>query len=261
MKTTADVWNTFMQGNAVIAGPCAAESREQVITTAEEIVKNPHVSLYRAGLWKPRTRPGAFEGVGKEGIAWIKEVQEEIGLPVCAEVMFPEHVELLVEQGITSMWIGARTMGSSPHVQKIADALSRYSEVNPIVFLKNPPSVDVELWKGNTERVLQAGIAQVGGIFRGYSTEDNGGYRNKPIWETIAEYKEEFPDVPVICDPSHITGDRERLLEVSKAALETGSCDGLMVETHNAPDSAKCDSKQQITPSRLENLLEEIFVA
>lgn len=237
----------------VIAGPCSAETREQVLETAEGL-KDMSVDLLRAGVWKPRTRPGKFEGIGEEAIAWLKEAGDLIGKPVTVEVASAAHVELALKGGVDVLWIGARTTVNPFMVQEIADALKG---TDVPVLVKNPVNPDVELWIGAIERFQSVGLTKLGAIHRGFSTFQKSPFRNSPNWNIPIELKRRMPDVPIICDPSHICGNRELLSEVAQKAIDL-NMDGLMLETHRDPSKAWSDAEQQITPQELERILSEL---
>lgn len=230
----------------VIAGPCSAETEDQVMKTAH-LLKNTDANVYRAGIWKPRTRPGGFEGVGEIGLPWLQRVREETGMLVATEVGNANHVELALKHDIDILWIGARTTVNPFVVQEIAEALRG---VNKVVLVKNPVNPDLPLWLGAVERLYEVGITQLGAIHRGFSTYNSLHYRNKPKWHLAIELQKEFPNLPLIIDPSHICGRRDTLLDVSQTALDL-NYDGFMIETHVDPDNAWSDAKQQITPAQL----------
>lgn len=234
----------------VIAGPCSAESEEQVLDTAKQL-KEQGVSIFRAGIWKPRTRPNAFEGVGSIGLEWLKLVQKEVGMMVSTEVANVKHVYEALRMGVDILWIGARTSANPFAIQEIADALKG---VDIPVFVKNPVNPDVDLWMGAIERLQGAGINKVGAIHRGFSTFDKTRYRNIPQWQLPIELRRKMPGLPMICDPSHIAGRRDILQEISQKAMDL-NYDGLIIETHNNPDKAWSDAKQQVTPDDLKKLL------
>lgn len=239
----------------VIAGPCSAETEDQVLEIAREL-KNSDVSIFRAGIWKPRTRPGGFEGVGEIGLHWLKKAREETGLLMAVEVANAQHVKLALTYDIDVLWIGARTAVNPFAVQEIADALQN---TNKIVLLKNPVNPDLSLWLGGLERLYNAGIKKLGVIHRGFSTYEKTKYRNNPEWQIAIELQSKFPDLPLICDPSHITGRRDMIQEVSQQALDL-NYDGLIIETHCNPDKAWSDAAQQITPSTLKQLFVDLKV-
>jgi len=239
----------------VIAGPCSAETEEQVLKTAHEL-KNTDTNVFRAGIWKPRTRPGGFEGVGEIGLPWLQKVKEETGMLVTTEVGNAHHVELALKHDIDILWIGARTTVNPFVVQEIADALKG---VNKPVLVKNPVNPDLPLWLGAVERFKTAGISQLGVIHRGFSTYNSLHYRNKPKWHLAIELKKEFPNLPLILDPSHICGRRDTILDVSQTALDL-NYDGFMIETHIDPDNAWSDAAQQVTPKQLDGITQDLKI-
>jgi chorismate mutase len=241
---------------AVISGPCSAESHEQIMAIARQLAKIPQVKAMRAGIWKPRTRPSAFEGVGEKGLKWLQEVQAETGLKVTVEVARPSHVIQALEHKIDILWIGARTTGNPFSIQELAEALQG---VDVPVMVKNPLNPDLKLWLGALERFNQAGITKLAAIHRGFHCYDEGLYRNNPRWEIPIELKRLVPGLPIICDPSHICGNRHLIAEVSQKALDL-EMDGLMIETHIDPDNALTDSIQQIVPLALKNILDNLTV-
>ncbi|MQP53322.1 MULTISPECIES: bifunctional 3-deoxy-7-phosphoheptulonate synthase/chorismate mutase type II [unclassified Flavobacterium] len=233
----------------VIAGPCSAETEEQVLKIAHEL-KNSDVSIFRAGIWKPRTRPGGFEGVGEIGLKWLQKAKAETGLLMATEVATAAHVKLALEHDIDVLWIGARTTVNPFAVQEIADALEG---TDKIVLLKNPVNPDLSLWIGGLERLYNANIKKLGVIHRGFSTYEKTKYRNNPEWQIAIDLQNRFPDLPLICDPSHITGKRDMIQEVSQQALDL-NYDGLIIETHIDPDNAWSDAAQQVTPATLKQM-------
>ncbi len=240
----------------VIAGPCSAETEEQVMTTATQLSLSGNVSVFRAGLWKPRSRPGTFEGVGNIGLPWLQRVQKELGMQVATEVAKPEHVLEAQKNGIDFIWIGARSTSSPFVVQEIADALNG---TNLGVLVKNPINPDLELWIGALERIVEAGVKRLAAVHRGFSYYEKARYRNIPHWQIAIEFKQRLPEVPFFCDPSHISGDASIVSEVSQKAMDL-KYDGLMVETHHTPSEAWSDAGQQITPGQLITLLENLVV-
>ena len=230
----------------LIAGPCSAETEAQVLKIAHEL-KDSDVNYYRAGIWKPRTRPGNFEGVGALGLKWLQKVKAETGLKTATEVANRAHVELALEHDIDLLWIGARSTVSPFIVQEIADALQG---TDKIVLIKNPVNPDLALWLGAVERLKSANIQNLGVIHRGFSTYGKSKYRNNPEWQLAIELQTKFPDLPLINDPSHITGKRDMVFDISQTALDL-NFDGLMIETHIDPDNAWSDAAQQITPETL----------
>ena len=239
----------------VIAGPCSAETEEQVLKIANEL-KDSDVTVFRAGIWKPRTRPGMFEGVGAIGLDWLKKVKEETGLMTTTEVANKDHVKLALEADIDILWIGARTTVSPFIIQEISDALCG---TDKIVLVKNPVNPDLALWMGGLERLYTANIKNLGVIHRGFSTYDKSKYRNNPEWQIAVEFQNRFPDIPLICDPSHIAGRRDLIFDLSQRALDL-NFDGLMVETHWDPDNAWSDAKQQVTPKRLIEIMKDLKI-
>jgi chorismate mutase len=239
----------------IIAGPCSAESREQVLNTAQELAKNG-VKVFRAGIWKPRTKPGGFEGVGTVGLPWLKEVKQKTGMLVATEVATAEHVAEAVSAGMDILWIGARTAANPFAMQELADALKG---IDIPVLVKNPVNPDLELWIGALERLVNAGISNIGVIFRGFSTYDQKIYRNLPLWHIPIELRRRYPNITMFCDPSHIGGRRDLVAPVSQQAMEL-KFDGLMIECHCSPDEALSDAGQQITPEDLENLVKGLVI-
>lgn len=238
----------------IIAGPCSVESEAQVITTARELKEAISPDYFRAGIWKPRTRPGSFEGVGEKGLEWLQFVQREIGINAITEAGCANHVEKLSKYDINSFWIGARTVANPFSVQEIAKAIKN-TDVN--VFVKNPIHPDIELWIGAIERFLNAGIKNVYAIHRGFYPYEKTHLRNIPRWEIPIELARRFPDIKIICDPSHIAGDTKYIAEISQRAIDLNMC-GLMIESHYSPKMALSDKKQQLTPDRLKALLSSL---
>ena len=227
----------------VIAGPCSAETEEQVMTTAKQLaIKGCHI--FRAGVWKPRTKPGGFEGHGEPALKWMEEVKKETGMLIGTEVATPKHVELAMKYGIDVLWIGARTSANPFAMQQLADAMKG---LEVPVLVKNPVNPDLELWIGALERINQAGIKKLAAIHRGFSSFDKSMYRNSPMWQIPIELRRRIPDLPIVCDPSHMGGKRELIAPLSQQALDLGF-DGLMIEAHCDPDKAWSDAKQQVTP-------------
>lgn len=244
-----------MSPNILIAGPCSAETREQVLKTAEGLSVLP-LDYYRAGIWKPRTRPGEFEGIGNEAIPWLQEVKEKYGLKICTEVAKAEHVEAVLKAGFDMVWIGARSTANPFTVQEIADALEG---VDIPVMVKNPTNPDLKLWLGAIERIEKVGIKQISAIHRGFSVYEKTIYRNNPNWQIPIDLKQELPNIPLICDPSHIGGKSELLQSIAQKAFDL-KYDGLMIETHCNPSVAWTDARQQITPQQLSELLTNLKV-
>lgn len=236
----------------IIAGPCSAETEEQVLTTARELASNG-IKIFRAGIWKPRTKPGGFEGVGVEGLAWLKKVKEETGMYVGTEVATKQHVDAALEAGIDILWIGARTSANPFAMQEIADALQEAGADVP-VLVKNPVNPDLELWIGAMQRIYNAGIRRIGAIHRGFSAYGKHLYRNLPQWHIPIELRRRMPQLPIICDPSHIGGKRELVASLSQQAFDMGF-DGLIIESHCDPDCAWSDKSQQVTPDVLNFIL------
>lgn len=239
----------------VIAGPCSAESEEQVMETALQLAKNG-VKIFRAGVWKPRTKPGGFEGHGTVALPWMKRVKEETNMLVTTEVATAKHVESALEAGIDILWIGARTSANPFAVQEIADALKG---VDIPVLVKNPINPDLELWVGALERVNGAGIKRLAAIHRGFSSYDKKIYRNLPMWQLPIELSRRIPNLPMICDPSHIGGRRDLIAPLCQQAMDLGM-DGLIVESHCNPDSAWSDANQQVTPDILDYILNMLVI-
>ncbi|MGB8492333.1 MAG: chorismate mutase [Bacteroidales bacterium] len=257
LKTTpVNEWKGYKGRPFLISGPCSAETEEQVMQTARQIAKLDQVSIFRAGIWKPRTRPNSFEGVGTEGLKWLRDVKKETGLMVGIEVANERHVYEALKYGIDMLWIGARTSVNPFTVQEISDALNG---VDIMVLVKNPINPDLELWIGAIERIARAGITRLGAIHRGFSTYEKTIYRNQPNWQLPIELRRRIPDIPIICDPSHISGAREYLHEISQKAMDL-NFDGLMIESHIDPDKALSDSAQQLTPNDLKELLSRLIL-
>tara|TARA_X000001036_G_scaffold107216_1_gene100280 strand:+ start:6229 stop:7311 length:1083 start_codon:yes stop_codon:yes gene_type:complete len=239
----------------VIAGPCSAETEQQVLKIAIDL-KETDVTIFRAGIWKPRTRPGMFEGVGAIGLKWLQKVKEHTGLLTAVEVANSSHVKLAIEHGIDVLWIGARSTVSPFIVQEIADSLQG---TDKIVLVKNPVNPDLSLWLGGIERLYSANIKKLGVIHRGFSTYEKSKYRNNPEWQIAIELQSKFPDLPLICDPSHIAGRRDLIFNLSQRALDL-NYDGLMIETHCDPDNAWSDAAQQVTPSSLIDIMKDLKI-
>ncbi len=239
----------------IIAGPCSAETSEQTLQTAEKLAATGKVDIFRAGVWKPRTKPGGFEGVGIPALPWLVEVRRRTGMPVAIEVANAKHVESALAFGIDMYWIGARTTSNPFSVQEIAEAL-RGTEAP--VLVKNPMNADVELWNGAVERLAKCNIKNLGLIHRGFSGYGSSKYRNTPMWHMALEIKKRLPELPIFCDPSHICGNRENLLEVSQQAADL-NFNGIMIESHINPDAAWSDAKQQVTPEALVELLNSLI--
>jgi chorismate mutase len=249
-------WRGYKKRPFLISGPCSAETEEQVMKTARQLALLNTVNIFRAGIWKPRTRPDAFEGVGSEGLRWLRDVKQETGLLVGTEVANEKHVYEALKYGIDMLWIGARTSVNPFTVQEISDALKG---VDVMVLVKNPVNPDLELWIGAIERIAKAGIRHLGAIHRGFSTFEKTSYRNQPNWQLPIELRHRIPDLPLICDPSHIAGSREFLREISQKALDL-NFDGLMIESHIDPAKALSDAAQQVTPDDLRDLLSRLVI-
>ncbi|MFB6320198.1 bifunctional 3-deoxy-7-phosphoheptulonate synthase/chorismate mutase type II [Saccharicrinis sp. FJH54] len=239
----------------VIAGPCSAETEDQVMATAKELAARG-VQIYRAGIWKPRTRPNMFEGVGEKGLKWLRHVKEETGMYVATEVATAKHVYEALKQGIDVLWVGARTSANPFAVQEVADALSG---VDIPVLVKNPVNPDVELWIGAMERINQAGIKRLGAIHRGFSSYDKRIYRNLPQWHIPIELRRKVRELPIICDPSHIGGKRDLIAPISQQAMDL-NFDGLIIESHICPEKALSDAAQQVTPEALFEIISNLVL-
>jgi len=239
----------------VIAGPCSAETEDQVLKIAHEL-KDSKVSVFRAGIWKPRTRPGGFEGVGEIGLKWLQKAKAETGLLMGTEVATAAHCKLALEHDIDVLWVGARTTANPFAVQEIADTLKG---TDKIVLVKNPVNPDLALWLGGVERLHMAGIEKLGVIHRGFSTYEKTKYRNIPEWQIAIELQNKFPDLPLIIDPSHITGNRNMIFEVTQEALDL-NYDGMIIETHIDPDNAWSDAAQQVTPEALKQIIKDLTI-
>lgn len=249
---TAGAWN---KRPLIISGPCSAETEEQLVTTATQLAASGKVDVIRAGIWKPRTKPGMFEGVGAKGLPWLQKAKSLTGLPTTVEVATGRQVEDALTYGIDILWIGARTTVNPFSVQEVADAL-RGAGVP--VLIKNPINPDLELWSGAVERVARAGVQQIGLIHRGFSSYGNTDYRNAPMWHLAIEMKRRNPELLLINDPSHICGRRDMLLDTAQKAIDL-DFDGLMLESHIDPDNAWSDARQQVTPKQLGEMLEQII--
>ena len=239
----------------IIAGPCSAETEEQVMQTATELA-NRGIRIFRAGIWKPRTKPGGFEGVGEPGLAWLQRVKQETGMYVTTEVATAKHVEAALNAGMDMLWIGARTCANPFAMQEIADALVG---VDIPVLVKNPVNPDLELWIGGMERLNNAGVKRMAAIHRGFSSYDKKIYRNLPQWHIPIELRRRIPNLPIFCDPSHIGGKRELIASLSQQAMDLGF-DGLIVESHCNPDCAWSDAAQQVTPDVLAYILNLLVI-
>ncbi len=246
-------WGDSFKKPLLIAGPCSAETEEQLYETAKA-VKNLGINIIRAGVWKPRTRPNSFEGMGLQALKWIRDIKSELGVSFATEVASPVHVQEALYHGVDILWIGARSTVNPFTVQEIADSLKGVD--NP-VLIKNPVNPDLSLWIGAIERIHNAGVKKIGAIHRGFSSYTKTRYRNPPQWKIPLDLKKTFPEMPLICDPSHIAGQRSILFEISQRAADL-DYDGLIIETHRDPDNAWSDAKQQVTPERLGEMLQQI---
>lgn len=244
-------WGMFTDPKpSVIAGPCSAESEEQVLQTASEL-REFGINVFRAGIWKPRTHPGCFEGVGAEGLRWMQKAKREYGLKIATEVASEKHVFECLKFGVDMVWLGARTTANPFLVQEIADALK---DTDIPVLVKNPVNPDLDLWVGALERLNRAGIRKLGVIHRGFSTFEKIKYRNDPQWQVAVELRSRYPELPFFVDPSHLAGNKDYILEVAQRSLDLGF-EGLMVESHCNPSAALSDAKQQLTPAELREML------
>ncbi len=239
----------------IISGPCSAETEEQVLETATRLANTGKVDVLRAGIWKPRTKPGLFEGIGTKGLPWLAQAKKITGMPITVEVATAKHVEDALQFDVDMLWVGARTTVNPFSVQEVADALRG---VDVPVLIKNPINPDLELWTGGIERLQKAGLKQVGMIHRGFSSYGNTEFRNAPMWHLPIEMKRRFPEMLLICDPSHICGNRHMLQQVSQKSIDL-DFDGVMLESHIDPDNAWSDAKQQVTPERLAELLDALI--
>lgn len=255
MEMTFDSIGTKGKKPFIIAGPCSAETEGQVMATARELAQQ-NIDLFRAGIWKPRTRPGSFEGVGKEGLSWLKRVKEETGLKVTTEVAKADHVYEAMKHGVDVLWIGARTTVNPFSVQEVADAISG---MDIPVLIKNPINPDLSLWIGAIERIYKAGVTKIGVIHRGFSFHGETKYRNVPRWQLAIDLKRQFPDLMMICDNSHICGRRDLLQAVAQEAMDL-NYDGIMTEVHPRPDEAWSDAAQQITPAVFKELVASLII-
>jgi chorismate mutase len=250
-----NLYETWNKRPLIISGPCSAETEEQVLQTAQQLAATGKVDMLRAGIWKPRTRPGSFEGIGTKGLPWLQQARKLTSLPVAVEVATPKQVEDALHFDVDVLWIGARTTVNPFSVQDLADSLRG---VDVPVLIKNPINADLELWTGAVERVAKAGVKQIGLIHRGFAAYGNTEYRNAPMWHLVIEMKRRNPEMMIINDPSHICGRRDILMDVAQKAIDL-DFDGLMIESHIDPDNAWSDAKQQVTPERLAAMLGEII--
>lgn len=249
-------WLPQINNPLIIAGPCSLETEEQAMDTARQLVKDHRVFVYRGGVWKPRTRPGSFEGIGSIGLKWLQMVREETGMPVGTEIANAQHAEEALKAGLDVLWIGARSTASPFVVQEIADVVQG---TDAVVMVKNPVNPDVQLWVGAFERLSRAGIKNLVAIHRGFTPFRETEYRNYPNWKTVIELRRLMPNLPIICDPSHIGGKREYLFDISQKAFDMG-LDGLMIESHRDPSCALSDKEQQLTPTDLAKLLDRLVI-
>ena len=249
-------WLPKIDNPLLISGPCSLESEEQAMETAKLLAKDKRIFVYRGGVWKPRTRPGSFEGMGSVALQWLANVKKETGLLVGTEIANAQHTEEALKAGIDVLWVGARSTASPFVVQEIADVLKG---TDAIVMVKNPVNPDVQLWMGALERINQAGINNLVAIHRGFTPFRDTKYRNYPSWKTVIELKRLLPNLPIICDPSHIAGKREFLGEISQKAFDMGM-DGLMIESHRDPSCALSDKDQQVTPAELSKILDKLVI-
>ena len=249
-------WLPDIDNPLLIAGPCSLETEEQALETAKLLVKDKRVFVYRGGVWKPRTRPGSFEGVGSIGLKWLQKVKAETGLPVGTEVANAQHTEEAMKAGLDVLWIGARSTASPFVVQEIADVVRG---TDSVIMVKNPVNPDAQLWMGAIERIYQSGIRNIVAIHRGFTPFGETKYRNYPNWQTVIELRRIMPNLPIICDPSHIAGKREYLYEISQKAFDMG-LEGLMIESHRDPSCALSDAAQQLAPADLAKLLDRLVI-
>jgi chorismate mutase len=249
-------WMPGVGRPVIISGPCSAESESQMVNTAKQIAALGKVHMLRAGIWKPRTRPGFYEGAGEEGLKWLVQAKKETGLPITTEVATAAHVEACLKAGVDVLWVGARSTVNPFSVQDIADAVRG---VDIPVMVKNPVNPDIELWIGALERLNRAGITRMAAIHRGFSSFEKGPFRNAPMWNMPIELKTRFPELDILCDPSHICGHRDLIPFVAQKALDLDMA-GLMIESHIEPAAALSDAKQQVTPSALGRILDGLVV-
>jgi chorismate mutase len=247
---------TNLPNPLLIAGPCSAETEQQVLETARHIKDIKNIIFFRSGLWKPRTRPSSFQGVGEKGLPWLKRVKDEYGIKIITEVASPYHLEKVLEYNFDAIWIGARTTANPFAVQEIAEALKG---VDIPVFIKNPINPDLELWIGAIERINKAGIKKIAAIHRGFSNYEKTRYRNLPQWQIPIDLKTYIPQISLLCDPSHISGNSDYIYELSQEAMDL-DFDGLMIETHINPKEALSDANQQITPAQLKQILSSLII-
>lgn len=248
-------WGGNAERPLIISGPCSAETEEQMITTAKKLHSHG-IRIFRAGIWKPRTRPNQFEGVGSTGLKWLRQVKNETGMLTATEVANVKHVYEALKMGVDILWIGARTSANPFAIQEISDALEG---ADIPVLIKNPVNPDLELWIGAIERIAGSGISKIAAIHRGFSSSEKTIYRNIPKWELVIELRQRIKNLPVICDPSHIAGRADLIFSISQQAMDLGH-DGLMIESHTDPKAALSDSKQQLTPDELADLLQKLII-
>ena len=253
--TQVKKWKETLQRPWIISGPCSAESFDQ-LHTVTTLIHQLGIKTIRAGIWKPRTRPNNFEGVGEEGLKWMAAIKDEIPVQFATEVATPQHLELALRYDIDMIWLGARTTVNPFIVQEIADALTG---IDIPVFIKNPVNPDLALWLGSIERIERSGIQKIAAVHRGFSSFQPTAFRNEPLWQLAIELKQHAPDLPLLCDPSHIAGDRSMIYEITQKALDL-NYDGVMIETHPDPENALSDAKQQVTPEHLAQILQKLTV-
>ena len=256
VKARDNIFTKLNRNQFLIAGPCSVESREQVISAADYLSALPQTAIFRAGVWKPRTRAGQFEGLGKKALPWLQEVQQRTGLAVAVEVATAQHVEMALEAGMDILWVGARTVVNPFSVQEIADAVKN---TDIPVMIKNPVNPDLNLWIGALERFQEAGISQIAAIHRGFYFFDESPYKNAPMWEIPIELKRRYPELPVICDPSHICGAKDNIPEVAQKALDL-EMEGVMIEVHPEPKKAITDAAQQLSFEELKTTLDSLLL-
>jgi 3-deoxy-7-phosphoheptulonate synthase len=249
-------WLTSSDSPPVISGPCSAETEKQVIDTAVEVAKIKNVAVFRAGLWKPRTKPNSFEGVGTKGLQWLIKVKAVTGLKTTVEVAHPDHIRACLDAGIDMLWVGARTVTNPFSIQEISNVLKN---VDIPVLIKNPVAPDIKTWIGALERINSAGIDKLAAVHRGFYDYQESIYRNSPMWEIPIELKRLFPELPLICDPSHICGNKSLIRGIAQDALDL-EMDGLMIETHISPENALTDANQQLNPQELEDLISNLII-
>ncbi|WGH25661.1 MAG: bifunctional 3-deoxy-7-phosphoheptulonate synthase/chorismate mutase type II [Candidatus Shikimatogenerans bostrichidophilus] len=255
LKKINNNWIKKFSYPLIISGPCSAENEKQILKISNKLNKS-YVEIFRSGIWKPRTKPGMFEGVGENGLKWMVKAREKNNILLATEVANKHHIKLALKYKIDVLWIGARSTCNPFTMQEIADNLKNY---NNIVLVKNPLNLDIELWIGSIERLIKNNIKNIGLIHRGFSIYKSYKYRNEPCWLEVLKLKKKYPNIPIICDPSHIAGNTERIYEISEKAINFGY-DGLMIETHNNPKKALSDSNQQITPENLTKILNKILL-